>query len=41
MKFLVTLDRDEKAGVSLETRRAEGLPLALDVVEVEVQTPTK
>ena len=71
MKFLVTLDRDDKGWVvaecpalpgcvsqgrtveeavsnvreailvSLETRRAEGLPLALDIVEVEVQAPTK
>jgi predicted RNase H-like HicB family nuclease len=71
VKFLVTLDRDEKGWVvaecpalpgcvsqgrtveeavsnvreailvSLETRRAEGLPLALDIVEVEVQAPTK
>ncbi|HEV8640674.1 MAG TPA: type II toxin-antitoxin system HicB family antitoxin [Methylomirabilota bacterium] len=69
MKFLVTLDRDEKGWVvvecpalpgcvsqgrtidealrnvreailaSLETRRAQGLPVALDVVEVEVETP--
>ena len=71
MKFLVTLDRDDKGWVvaecpalpgcvsqgrtveeavsnvreailvSLETRRAEGLPLSLDIVEVEVQAPTK
>jgi len=70
VKFLVTLDRDEKgwfvaecpalAGclsqgqtkdealrnireaiqASLETRRAEGLPVGIDVVEVEVETPT-
>ena len=69
MKFLVTLDRDEKGWVvaecpalpgcitqgrtvdealrnvreaieaSLETRRAQGLPLAMDVVEVEVEAP--
>jgi hypothetical protein len=60
VKFLVTLDRDEKGWMvaecpalpgsitqgrtvdlkaiepSLETRRAQGLPLAIDVVEVEV-----
>lgn len=71
MKFLVTLDRDEKGWVvvecpalpgcvtqgrtvdealrnvreaieaSLETRRTAGLPLAFDVVEVEVEAPAK
>jgi predicted RNase H-like HicB family nuclease len=70
MKFLVTLDHDEKGWivaecpalpgcvtqgrtadeallnvreaieVSLETRRAQGLPLAIQVVEVEVEAPT-
>lgn len=70
MKFLVTLDRDEKGwivaecpalpgcvtqgrtvdeallnvreaiGASLETRQALGLPLGVDVVEVEVEAPT-
>lgn len=30
----------EAIEASLETRRAQGLPLALDVVEVEVEAPT-
>ena len=30
----------EAIEVSLETRRAQGLPLAIDVVEVEVEAPT-
>jgi predicted RNase H-like HicB family nuclease len=70
MKFLVTLDRDERGWIvaecpalpgcvtqgrtadevllnvreaieaSLETRRAQGMPLAVEVVEVEVEAPT-
>jgi predicted RNase H-like HicB family nuclease len=70
MKFLVTLERDEREWIvaecpalpgcvtqgrtvdealrnireaielSLETRRAEGLPLGVEVVEVEVEAPT-
>lgn len=70
MKFLVTLDRDEKGWVvvecptlpgcvtqgrtvdealrnvreaieaSLETCRASGLPMSVDVVEVEVEAPS-
>lgn len=30
----------EAIELSLETRRAHGLPLAIDVVEVEVEAPT-
>ena len=30
----------EAIGASLETRRAQGLPLGVDVVEVEVEAPT-
>lgn len=30
----------EAIGVSLETRRAQGLPLAIEIVEVEVEAPT-
>ncbi|MGH7326278.1 MAG: type II toxin-antitoxin system HicB family antitoxin [Candidatus Rokuibacteriota bacterium] len=30
----------EAIEASLETRRAQGLPLAIDVVEVEVEAPT-
>ena len=29
----------EAIEVSLETRRAQGLPLAIDIVEVEVEAP--
>lgn len=31
----------EAIEVSIETRRAQGLPLAVDVVEVEVEAPAK
>jgi predicted RNase H-like HicB family nuclease len=30
----------EAIEVSLETRRAQGLPLAIEIVEVEVEAPT-